>query len=148
MPPRQMNRPAGKGPGQDGNCAWSRLALRPGHTWSYDFVSLRTVDGRPLRLLNVVDEYTVVAVGFHVGRLIGARAVLATLERLFEEYSAPVLLRSDSGKEFVAATVVSWLNGRGVTAVPVAKRSPQQNCYIERFNHGVSGRPERAPFWL
>ncbi len=134
VPPRRVNRPAGKGPGQDSNSAWSRPALRPGHTWSYDFVSLRTVDGRPLRLLNVVDEYTRVAVGFHVGRSIGARAVLATLERLFDEHSAPVLIRSDNGKEFVAATVVSWLNDRGVTAVPVAKGSPQQNCYVERFN--------------
>jgi transposase InsO family protein len=56
VPPRRVNRPGGKGPGADSNSAWARPAVRPGHTWSYDFVSLRTAEGRPLRLLNVVDE--------------------------------------------------------------------------------------------
>lgn len=46
VPPRRLNRPHGKGPGQDGNSARARPALRPGHTWSYDFVALRTQDGR------------------------------------------------------------------------------------------------------
>jgi putative transposase len=134
VPPRRLNRPNGKGPGQDSNSAWARPALRPGHTWSYDFVSLRTQDGRPLRLLNVVDEYTRVAVGFHVARSIGARAVVTTLERLFTEHGAPDCIRSDNGKEFVAGSVTSWLTEHGVEAVPVAKASPQQNCYVERFN--------------
>lgn len=88
----------------------------------------------PLRLLNVVDEYTRVAVGFHVARSIGARAVVTTLDRLFTEHGAPGCIRSDNGKEFVANTVTAWLTERGVEAVPVAKASPQQNCYVERFN--------------
>jgi putative transposase len=134
VPPRRRNRPGGKGPGQADNSAWARPALRPGHTWSYDFVALRTVDGRPLRLLNIVDEYTRVAVGFHVARSIGARTVQTVLAGLFETKTPPALIRSDNGKEFIAATVVSWLAERGVTAVPVARASPQQNCYVERFN--------------
>jgi putative transposase len=134
VPPRRRNRPNGKGPGVDSNSAWARPALRPGHTWSYDFVSLRTVDGRALRLLNVVDEYTRLAVGFHVARSIGARAVQTTLERLFVEHPRPALIRSDNGKEFVSVNLVNWLAEQGVTAVPVAKASPQQNCYVERFN--------------
>jgi transposase InsO family protein len=132
--PRRVNRPGGKGPGQDGNSAWARPALRPGHTWSYDFVALRTQDGRPLRLLNVVDEYTRVAVGFHVARSIGARGVTAALARIFEVTPPPAFIRSDNGKEFIAAGVIGWLAERGVEAVPVAKASPQQNCYVERFN--------------
>lgn len=134
VPPRRVNRPGGKGPGEGGNSAWARPALRPGHTWSYDFVALRTQDGQPLRLLNVVDEYTRVAVGFHVARAMGSRAVQAVLERLFAQHGRPELIRSDNGKEFVAATLVAWLASQGVTAVPVAKASPQQNCYVERFN--------------
>jgi len=134
VPPRRVNRPGGKGPGQDGNSAWARPALAPGHTWSYDFVSLRTNDGRSLRLLNVVDEYTRVCVGFHVARSIGARAVIATLDRLFTTHGAPVVIRSDNGREFVADTVVAWLRERGVEAAFIAPASPQQNCYVERFN--------------
>lgn len=46
VPPRRLNRPNAKGPGSDGNSAWERPAVGPGHTGSYDFVSLRTTDGR------------------------------------------------------------------------------------------------------
>jgi putative transposase len=134
VPPRRANRPNGKGPGAAGNSAWERPALHPGHTWSYDFVSLRTTDGRPLRLLNVVDEYTRVAVGFHVARSIGARSVIATLDRLFATHGAPAVIRSDNGREFVADSVVAWLHERGVAAAFIARASPQQNCYVERFN--------------
>jgi putative transposase len=83
VPPRRKNRRNGKGNGESSNSAWARPALRPGHIWSYDFVSLRTQDGRPLRLLNIVDEYTRKGVGFDVARSIGARRVKTTLERLF-----------------------------------------------------------------
>ncbi|MFI7589945.1 IS3 family transposase [Spongisporangium articulatum] len=134
VPPRRKNRPGGKGPGQAGNSAWARPALRPGHTWSYDFVALRTQDGRPLRVLNVVDEYTRVAVGFHVARSIGTRAVQKVLEGLFQTHPPPQLIRSDNGKEFISSGLIQWLGDQGVTAVPVAKASPQQNCYVERFN--------------
>ena len=120
--------------GAGANSAWARPALSPGHTWSYDFVSLRTTDGRPLRLLNVVDEYTRVAVGFEVARSIGARAVITTLDRLVAEHGAPAVIRSDNGREFVAETVVTWLSAHGIEAAFIAPGSPQQNCYVERFN--------------
>ena len=134
VPPRRRNRPNGRGAGESGNSAWARPALRPGHIWSYDFVSLRTVDGRPLRLLNVVDEYTRKGVGFDIARSIGARRVKTTLERLFTEHGRPELIRSDNGKEFTSTELISWLAEQGVTAVQVAKASPQQNCFVERFN--------------
>jgi hypothetical protein len=41
----------------DGSCLRLRLAYR-NHVWSYDFVADRTPDGRPLRILNIIDEYT------------------------------------------------------------------------------------------
>jgi putative transposase len=134
VPPRRRNRPGGKGVGESDNSAWSRPALWPGHIWSYDFVSLRTQDGRPLRLLNVVDEYTRRGVGFDVARSIGARRVRTALERLFGEDRRPELIRSDNGKEFTSVELTVWLEEQGVTAVQVAKASPQQNCYVERFN--------------
>jgi putative transposase len=44
------------------------------------------------------------------------------------------MIRSDNGREFIAATVRDWLDRQGVRAVFIAKASPQQNCYVERFN--------------
>ena len=73
-------------------------------------MSLRTEDGRPLRLLNVVDEYTRVAVGFHVARSIGARAVSATARPAVRRARrARRVIRSDNGREFIADELVTWL---------------------------------------
>lgn len=134
VPPRRRNRPGGKGPGASDNSAWARPAVRPGHIWSYDFVALRTQDGRALRLLNVVDEHTRVAVGFEVARAIGSRRVRAALEGMFAVHGAPEMIRSDNGREFTSGELIAWLCGQGVEAVQVARASPQQNCYVERFN--------------
>lgn len=120
--------------GTDEFSAWALPALRPQHIWSYDFVSVRTLDGGPVRVLNVVDEFTRVALGSHVARSIGTTAVIEHLAKLFEQHGPPAMIRSDNGREFIAATVRDWLASQGVQAVFIAKASPQQNCYVERFN--------------
>lgn len=133
VPPR--HRPYGrKAFGVDENSAWVLPALHPTHIWSYDFVTVRTVHGVGVRVLNVVDEFTRVALGSRVGSSIGARDVVAHLEELFEQHGRPQMIRSDNGREFIAETVVMWLRDRGVEPVFIAKASPQQNCYVERFN--------------
>ena len=69
-----------------------------------------------------------------VARSIGAAGVTGHLQALFEAVGAPEMIRSDNGREFIAATTRDFLSRRGVTPLFVAKASPQQNCYIERFN--------------
>ena len=133
VPPRRglQGKRAGGG---DENSAWALPALRPIHIWSYDFVTVRTLDGGPVRILNVVDEFTRVALGSRVARSIGARDVITHLDLLFERHGRPAMIRSDNGREFIADTVQAWLRERGVEPVFIAKASPQQNCYVERFN--------------
>ncbi len=133
VPDRNKHR-ATKGGGSDANSAWALPAVRPNHVWSYDFVAARTVDGGPLRILNIVDEFTREAVASHVARSIGARDVVKVLDKTFAGRATPAIIRSDNGREFTAATVVDWLTDRGVTAAFIEKASPQQNCYVERFN--------------
>ena len=111
---------------------WRRR--RPNDVWSYDFLATRTREGGFLRVLNVVDEYTRVALGCRVDRSIGARDVRAELERLFDRDGKPKILRSDNGREFVAATLVEWLAAQGVQPAFIERGSPQQNPYVERFN--------------
>jgi putative transposase len=41
----------------DGSCVRLRSEYK-NHVWSYDFVEDRTMDGRKLRFLNIIDEYT------------------------------------------------------------------------------------------
>ena len=116
------------------NAAWNLPAAYPNHVWSYDFTSGRTRHGGPLRILNVVDEYTRLALACRVDRSIGARHVREELERLFARHGKPKILRSDNGREFIAATLLQWLAERGVETAFIEKGSPQQNPYVERFN--------------
>jgi putative transposase len=134
LPPSK--RPGGgkKAQGTGENSSRNRPALAANHIWSYDFVSARIHRGGPIRILNVVDEYTRVSLGSRVSRSIGARAVVEHLTTLFESHGRPSAIRSDNGREFIAGTVVDWLADHGVEAVFIEKASPQQNPYVERFN--------------
>ena len=85
----------------DGSC----IRLRPlykSHVWSYDFVSTRTHDGRALKLLTVLDEYTRECVAIKVARKIRAHDVLEVLAARFAHHGPPQHLRSDNGPECTA----------------------------------------------
>jgi transposase InsO family protein len=90
-------------------------ATAPNDVWSYDFMSARTRTGAPIRILNVVDEYTRVCVGSRVAPSIGARQVKAYLQEFFATHGRPNYLRSDNGREFIASELTSWLATQGVT---------------------------------
>ncbi|BBH18129.1 transposase [Nocardioides baekrokdamisoli] len=138
VPPSRAKDAGQKALGADENSLWKLPPLRRNHIWSYDFVTRRTDDGRAVRVLNVIDEFTRVALGSWVARSIGAMHVQEHLEALFEVHGKPSLIRADNGREFVADSLREWLTEQGVRAVFVAKASPQQNGYIERFNGSMS----------
>ena len=117
----------------DGSC----IRLRPkrrNHVWSYDFVADRTHDGRAIRMLTVIDEYTRECLAIEVERRLRADDVLATLTRLFVERGPPESIRSDNGPEFTAASVRDWLGRVGVQTAFIQPGSPWENGYNERFN--------------
>jgi putative transposase len=134
VPPRRSQASGRKAQGAAANAPWNLAAPAPNQIWSYDFMAARTRTGASLRILNVVDEYTRLALGCRVDRSIGAAEVIAELERLFERHGRPRLLRSDNGREFIAASLADWLDERGVRQAFIEKGSPQQNPYVERFN--------------
>jgi putative transposase len=134
VPPRRSQASGKKAQRTADNAVWNRPAARPNHIWSYDFMSGRTRDGAALRILNVVDEDTRVALGCRVDRSIGAGDVVQELERLFDTHGRPQVLRSDNGRQFIAASLLDWLAARGVQTAFIEKGSPQQNPFVERFN--------------
>jgi len=84
-------------------------AGRANEVWSYDFVQDRTRDGRRLKMLCVVDEYTRECLAIHVARRIEAAQVMKVMEGLVVERGAPGHLRRDTGPEFVAkAPSAEW----------------------------------------
>ena len=117
----------------DGSCIRLRPEYRD-HVWSYDFVHERTHDGRPLRLLTMVDEYSRECLAIKVARKLGSQDVLSTLARLFVQRGTPDYLRSDNGSEFTAEAVRSWLERVGVKTLFIEPGSPWENGYIESFN--------------
>ena len=117
----------------DGSC----IRLRPerkDHVWSYDMVMERTSDGRPLRILAVIDEYTRECLALHVARRIRSGDVLDELYELFLKRGMPQYIRSDNGPEFAAKAVRNWLNRLDVTTLFIEPGSPWENGYIESFN--------------
>ena len=134
LPPAKMKQSGQKARGIGENSSRNRPAERPHHVWTYDVVSGRVRRGGAIRILNVLDEFTRVSLGSMVSVSIGAPRVFEHLEFLFDRHGAPDMIRSDNGREFIAATVVEWLAQRGVEAVFIEKASPQQNPFIDRFN--------------
>jgi transposase InsO family protein len=134
VPPRRSMKSGKKALGAAEQAIWNLPAQRQNHVWSYDFMGSRTRDGSPIRILNVVDEYTRVALGCRVARSIGSRDVIAALEELFDKHGRPAVIRSDNGREFIAETLTGWLTEQGVKCAFIEKGSPQQNAFVERFN--------------
>ncbi len=110
-----------------------RRAEYPGHVWSYDFVMDSTEDGRRVKIMPVVDEYTRECLSLEGERSIKAEGVVNTLRRLFVERGEPDYIRSDNGPEFIAQALKEWLAISGVKTLYIEPGSPWENAYSESF---------------
>jgi len=117
----------------DGSCVRLRPQYR-NHVWSYDFVAARTHDGRPLRMLTVIDEYSRECLAIVVDRRLSSDDVLHCLTKLFITQGTPEHIRSDNGSEFTATAVRVWLGRVGVQTLYIEPGSPWENGYNESFN--------------
>lgn len=109
-------------------------ATRPNSVWSYDFVHDQLVDGRVLKMLCVIDEYTRECLAIEVGASLRSQDVILVLSRLMWLYGKPMYVRSDNGAEFTAARVMRWLRDASVGPAFIAPGSPWQNGFVESFN--------------
>lgn len=117
----------------DGSC----IRLRPlhkNHVWSYDFVQIRLHNGKKVRLLTVIDEYTRKCLMIKVGFSLNAQDVIDALYKLFMTEGIPEFIRSDNGSEFTAKKVQKWLRILEVKTAYITPGSPWENAYCERFN--------------
>jgi len=129
----QKQRPRGRLWLNDGSC----VRLRPeraNHVWSYDFVSAMTHDGRILRLLVLLDEYTRECLAIRVARRLGSYEVIETLAEVMLGRGIPEHIRSDNGPEFVATELRKWLEKVGTGTLYIEPGSPWENGYCESFN--------------
>jgi putative transposase len=119
--------------GSENGCT-KRKAEHKDHVWSYDFVMDWTENGRTLKMMPVVDEYTRECLCIEVERSITAKGVVKTLAALFARRGEPAFIRSDNGPEFIAKAVKRWLEVSGVRTLYIEPGSPWENAYSETFN--------------
>jgi putative transposase len=113
----------------------ARLAAQhPDHVWALDYQFDQTLDGRILKLLNVVDEHTRQALNITVDRRIDADAAVAVLDRLVaERQTAPRFIRCDNGPELTANALRDWCRFNRAGTSYIEPGSPWQNPYVESF---------------
>ena len=133
VPKKQHRRRRLARSGSENSCV-RRRAQHKDHVWSYDFVADRLEDGRKIRLLVVIDEFTRECLAIEVARTFTAMQVIDVLQYLFAVRGSPKHIRSDNGPEFVARKLTQWLKQVAVETLFIAPGSPWENGYVESFN--------------
>jgi len=98
-------------------------ATKPNSVWSYDFVHDQMVDGRSLKMLCVIDEYTRECLAIEVAASLRSQDGILTLSRLMRLHGKPSHVRSDNGAEFTAAKVMRWFRDASVGPAFIAPDS-------------------------
>ena len=97
-------------------------------------MATRTEDGRALRILTLIDEYTRECLALKVAHRLRSQDVLEQLGYLFIYRGLPGYIRSDNGPEFTAKAVRYWLERLGIQTLFIEPGSPWENGYNESFN--------------
>ena len=118
----------------DNGIMWHH-ALHKDHVWAWDFIHDRTEEGRALKWLSVVDEFTRECLVLEVRRSFTSVDVIDVLRELFAIRGVPMHIRSDNGPEFIAQAIRSWLERARVQTLYIEPGSPWENGYAESF-HG------------
>lgn len=100
----------------------------------WDFIQQSMLNGRTVRLLSVVDEYSRRCLFIKAGHGIKSEDAIDTLAELFSMYGATRRLRCDNGPEFISEAVKDWLAKVGVGLLYIKPGSPWQNGVCESFN--------------
>jgi transposase InsO family protein len=106
----------------------------PNHVWSVDFLFDATEEGRQVKFMPVIDEYTRQCFMIDVSRSITSEGVICALQRLFDRHGRPAHLRSDNGPEFIAEALQTYLKDEAVETRYIEPGAPWQNGYVESFN--------------
>lgn len=106
----------------------------PAERWSMDFVHDAIGDGRPFRVLTVVDQWSRQSPLLEPAYSISGAAVAAALDRAIGAGPAPASITVDHGTEFMSRALEDWAYRRGVQLDFTRPGKPTDNSYIESFN--------------
>jgi len=102
--------------------------------WSMDFVADALFDGRRLRALTVVDNYTRESLAIDIGQSLKGEDVVDTLNRVAGLRGLPATIKVDNGSEFISKVMDKWAYERGVELDFSRPGKPTDNAQVESFN--------------
>ena len=111
-----------------------RLAARSNERWSMDFMAEQLFDGRRLRILTLVDNFSRESLAIHVGRRFTGDHVVAVLEDVVKQRGVPETIQVDNGPEFISKSLDLWAWSHGVQLDFSRPGKPTDNPFIESFN--------------
>jgi len=106
----------------------------PNQRWSLDFVSDTLTDGRRLRILAVVDDFTRECLCLVVDTSLSGKRVARELDAIIARRGPPLMVVSDNGTELTSLAILQWSQDRKVDWHYIAPGKPQQNAFVESFN--------------
>jgi putative transposase len=120
-------------------------AEKANERWAIDFLSDRLENGRPYRILAIIDVYTRECVAIEAARSMPSWRVIAALERAASVRGVPQMITSDNGPELTSHAVTEWAARNDVTVRYSRVHTPTDNPFIESFNARL--RAECADLW-
>ena len=102
--------------------------------WSMDFMSDEIFDGRWIRLLTIVDNFTRESLAIKLAASIKGEGVVEILQRLMQQHRLPKTIRVDNGPEFTSKRLNQWAYLNGVELDFSQQGKPTDNAFIEAFN--------------
>ena len=106
----------------------------PHERWSMDFVHDQLFDGRPFRILTVIDQLSRESPLVEVDFSMSGQSVAEALEARIVDMPAPVSITVDHGTEFTSKALEDWAWRRGVKLDFIRPGKPTENGHIESFN--------------
>lgn len=110
------------------------VAMEQNDGWSMDFMSDELFDGRRIRLLTIVDNFSRESLAIEVDQRIGGQRVVEVLMQLGKERGLPKTIRVDNGPEFTSKRLDQWAYLNGVELDFSRPGKPMDNGLIEAFN--------------
>lgn len=103
--------------------------------WSMDFVADNLFNGRRIRALTIVDNFSRECLGIYVDQSIKGKNVVQVLERLrLFNGRRPERIQVDNGSEFISKDLDKWAYENGVVLDFSRPGKPTDNPFIESFN--------------
>jgi putative transposase len=96
-----------------------------------------TTDGRLLKILSLIDEYTKECLALIPERSFQSRKLKNVLQRIIDEKRAPTFVHSNNNSEFTSHLVKKALSQAGIKTIFIKPGKPWQNGRAEAFNGRV-----------